>query len=271
MITYLDVMDFSLLQTYTASQTNQSLVSVLQGKDELGVKRLKINSIADLEQEISSVGDLFSDSSDENLLVDIQDLIINNQSILILQKLSENLNREIWLYSLTQPLLNTESKKMWSKHQLGYELLKSPDESIKKQIASGFEGIVLSPFEKEKLAKQSLTYSELLDNLDFISLCDDQKVAYQSLLKQEETALFMLGFDPERLPSQTPKWYSLVSEDDVQLSLSLIFGKLEKVGSDKSKKIMKLLIDTDQKIKTGSKLNQITRWKLFLFRTLQCL
>ena len=58
MITYLDVSDYSLLLAFLAKEYNQTVLSVLQG-EELKLKRLKIISFSDLEQEISTSGDLF--------------------------------------------------------------------------------------------------------------------------------------------------------------------------------------------------------------------
>jgi hypothetical protein len=75
----------------------------------------------------------------------------------------------------------------------------------------------------------------------------------------------MLGFDTTKLTTQLPKWYHQTPDEDVQLAMSLVFTKLEKQSTETSQNLFQKLILTDQSIKTGSKLSQLIRWRLFLY------
>ena len=95
-------------------------------------------------------------------------------------------------------------------------------------------------------------------------MAGDVKNGYNSLLKTQKPALFMQGFNLANL--DTMPWYKNVYENELQLALSLIFGKLDKVNSANAKYLQQQIIYTDQQIKTSSKLPALTWFRLMLWR-----
>jgi hypothetical protein len=265
MINYLDVSDFSLLQVHLAIEKTQNPYSVLQG-EPLSITRLKVSNITELHQELSSGGDLFGSSVSSDLLIDIQDLQITPGFITELSQMDTGTTRNIWLFSLTHNVFLTDLKKSWTQAGFSYLQLKTTDSTTKNQIALEYSDLItLSATQIRALTDQATSYTELIDDLDFVSLSDNQLSAYQSLIKETQTPLYMLGFDTTKLTTQLPKWYHQTPDEDVQLAMSLVFTKLEKQSTEASKNLFQKLILTDQSIKTGSKLSQLTRWRLFLY------
>jgi hypothetical protein len=78
----------------------------------------------------------------------------------------------------------------------------------------------------------------------------------------------MTSFATNNLERDTLKWYQKIeSSDDIQLGLSLLMTKLNKQNNKTANKIKKLIINTDQKIKTAAKVDPMVWWKLLLWKT----
>ncbi len=229
------------------------------------------DSWPDLNNILSEGSGLFDETSTNQYIIDIQSLVIDTKSIILLEQLAQKLpDFRIYFYSSTENSLGSDAKKLWLKAEFEYTVLKSKDAGLVEQIADRYSskiGLTLEQSELTTIIKQSQNYSELIDNLDFVSLAGDKKEAIKSLISEEKVPIFVLGFDPAKLETQVKRWYTEIGEDEIQLALSLIFGKLDKNKTGEAKELIKKLILTDQKIKTRSKVSPLVWYRLMLWES----
>ena len=77
----------------------------------------------------------------------------------------------------------------------------------------------------------------------------------------------MRSFNPDNLGTKELKpWVADVDDGELQLALSLIFTKLSKLNTVRSRELLSELINTDQKIKTRAKIKPLLWYKLFLYK-----
>jgi hypothetical protein len=103
--------------------------------------------------------------------------------------------------------------------------------------------------------------------LDFCSVSKDLDIALSSFLVESQKPLFMESFDILKPKLSSQKWNKLIKNDtELQLAISLLFGKIAKQKNCQEylKKI--ILLDQDLKTKSGS---QILWWKLYLWQNYQ--
>jgi hypothetical protein len=273
---YIEFSDYSLVIDYLAERTNQPVLECLLDEKLLKIQKIKLSSISDLENYLQEVDDLFDSIPNQNtssvqndILVDLQDIGLSNNVLeYINQKLTET-TKQLYLYSSIKEL-TTEDKKSLKKNNFELKELKKPNPNTILQIAidcSQKLSLNLPSSNLQNLAEQSVSYTEIIEDLEFISLSKDYKNAYNSLIKKQKTPLFMRGFRIDNLQKDTTTWAKEVDDSDLQLALSLIYTKLSKTGTPKSKKILQDLILTDQKIKNSSKVKPLTWYKLFLWKT----
>ena len=149
--------------------------------------------------------------------------------------------------------------------------LKNPNTNTKAEIIDKYcekLNLKLNKTQIQQLTEFSLSYNQLINNLDLISLSSDYNLALQNVLIIPKPLLFTQSFRLGNLDKDISKWQDL-GVDDLQLGLSLVFGKLEKQISSESEYLQRKLIQTDQKIKTQSKITPSTWWKLFLWQAKQ--
>jgi len=267
MFIFVEFSDYSLLQEYLCNSQDIDLMEALQIPNFL-VKRIKLSQWYDLAQELDTSGNLFEEASEKPYLIDIQFLEIDSKVLSYLEGLNKDLKTEVIFYSSSGGSLGLETKKLWQKNSFQYIELKKADEKVKLKLTIDYNiklGLELSESKIANLAKQSQNYQEIIDNLDFVYLSENPQKAYESLLIEEKALPFMLGFDVLKADSQVSKWYNLIQEGDIQLALSLIFGKLDKQNSPRARELLLKLILTDQKIKTRGKISPTLWWKLFLW------
>jgi hypothetical protein len=264
MITYIEFTDYSLLLSFIYQKlgSKNKFENVLETGKIDNVQKIKLQNVGEIEQYLSSGDGLFEDQSEQanNLLIDIQDIDINKQKL-------ENYDGQVFLYSSELDSLNAETKKNLKKYKIEVELLKKIDTNIGSQLYNEYCNKIdlkITSSQIDTLVAQTISYHEIIDNLDFISMSGDDKKGYEALLKAQKPALFMQGFNLANL--DTMPWYKNVDENELQLALSLIFGKLDKISSNKAKSLQQQIIYTDQKIKTSSKLPALTWFRLLLWK-----
>lgn len=271
MITFIEYTDYSLLLSFIHQKLgdNSSFENVLESGKISSVQKIKLQNIYEIEQYLSSGDGLFEEQSQEvtNFLIDIQAIDINKYAE-YLSKLFANYEVEVFLYTSELDTISAEIKKNLKKHKFEVETLKKIDANIAATLYQDYcykINLQLSSSQISTLVNQTISYYEIIDNLDFISMVGDVKKGYEALIKVQKPALFMQGFNLSNL--DISPWYKNVSENELQLALSLIFGKLDKVSSDKAKYIQNQIIYTDKQIKTSSKLPAIIWFRLLLWKS----
>ncbi len=268
---FIDYSDYSLVQFYLAKSLKANPLDLILGKVNL-FRRLELDNWFDLRQELSSGESFFADEKAEKdiLLVDLKNLTIDQKAIDFLNN-SNTEGYTLFFIRPDKPSQDAEEKKLWTKTG-EYVVLKKAEESEKLELARQYVmdlGLDLTRVQIQFLAEQADNFQELIDNLDLVDLADGKPEMLKSLQKNEETQLFMLGFDPQKTSLQALNWYKSVQEEDIQLALSLIFTKLSKFNHPFSKVLLKVLIETDQKMKTRAKIPLTLWWKLFLWKSRQ--
>ena len=266
---YIQFSDYSLLTAFLAQSDNQNILQCIVNPSQLNITRIKLNSISELEQYLVDSSGLWDDSGDcQDFLVDIQDVVLDTRSLEQATKIWQDWQGRIYLYStINEP--KADDKKLLKKFNINYQELKKIDTTIGHQLATNYLtkiGLNIPRSSLDSLVNQALGYNEIIDNLDFVQLSGDTELALKSLIKKEETALFMRGFNLSNLNKDTVIWAREVSDDNLQLALSLIYTKLDKNSSQQAKQLLQNLILTDQKIKTRSKIKALTWFQLFLWQ-----
>jgi hypothetical protein len=270
MITFVEYTDYSLLLSFVHQKirNQQNFEQVLATGKIDNVQKIKLQSVFEIEQYLESGDGLFEVASTEpkDFLIDIQAVDINKHAEYLSQKL-QGYEGQVFLYSSELEAINAETKKNLKKYKIEVETLKKIEPSIATQLYQDYchkVELQLSSSQIATLAAQTISYHEIIDNLDFILMAGDTKKAYAALLKTQKPALFMQGFNLANL--DVKPWYNNVDDNELQLALSLIFGKLDKVSSHKAKYMQRQIIYTDQQIKTSSKLPALTWFRLMLWR-----
>jgi hypothetical protein len=268
MITFIEYTDYSLLLSFVSQKVDSNIdfEQVLETGKIQDVQKIKLNTIFEIEQYLSSGDGLFEDQNENpNYLIDIQDIDINKHAEYLSQKLN-SYEGQVFVYSGELDSLNADAKKNLKKHKIEIESLKKIEPEIATKLYQDYcqkINLKLSVLQIKTLTDQTISYHEIIDNLDFISMSGDVLKGYEDLLKTQKPALFMQGFNLANLDIMP--WYKNVDENELQLALSLIFGKLDKVNNDKAKYLQRQIIYTDQQIKTSSKLPALTWFRLMLW------
>jgi hypothetical protein len=256
MIQYIEFIDHSFLTVYLAENLGQDIFESLM-ENNLIINRLKTNSIDEINLAINNSVDIFAESVNQNWLIDILDTDINNLNLI-----EANSENNIFLYS-SQIELKADDKKSLKKFGIEFVELKKVNEQKINQMAGRYcQQLELNQKEVQTLITQSKSYQEIINNLELISLADNKSEAIKSLEITEKTPLFFRTFNMQNIQRDSIIWANEVTDADLQLALSLIYTKLEK---QQNAQVIQKLILTDQKIKTRSKINSLTWFKLFLW------
>ncbi len=237
----------------------------------LGYTRCKLDTLSDLEDTLST-GDIFQEEdTNPRILIDYQDLELNQESLGIIQGFQGD---SLVLYSLTPDislikLIGSNSSievidyKQLQKDKNTKEVYKISLNNI-AQDYNNFLNLGLNPRELNQVIASSGTYREIIDNLDFLSLTESPSSHIGEFLIEEKPMLFILPFGPTMSRSVINTWKN-IPEDDMQLSLSLAFTKLQKLGQ---KNLIQEVINTDYKVKTSTKLTPLVLWKYLLWKVI---
>lgn len=269
MVNFVSFDDFDNLLCRICTNFNLDLSEVLTSKlDKFGIFRKTIwtwNELDNLDEN-----ELFETENTNNFdqkiyLINFENLAIDKNSSQFLanyvqknqQNSDQNVNQtpnQIYLYSQN---LTTTDKTLLKKHKISFTDLKI-DEKTKINLATQYQqklGLNLTNNEIEELTFETTSLVEIINKIDFLSLTENPKKYLPNVCKTREILLFTLGLD------KIQRWYNLVGDDNLQLALSLIFGKLEK----KNMKLVKLVVQTDKRIKTRGGIKPILWWKMLLW------
>jgi hypothetical protein len=264
MVTIIEYKDYSLAQVFLAEKLGLDALSVLEQETPLQFEN--IEKWTDLYQTLESGDGLFEDTESST-----HNLFRLSDGCEISEDVCEFLSKQGQDIYLIRPgkSLNATDKKVLKKFKFDTEDLKKPDPQKLEDLITSFEQKYNQTFEakvKTTLIKYSSTYIELLNSLDLLILSEQDPTLIQSLKPEESLPIFMRQF-----PGQSPEidklqsWANTVPEE-VQLYMSVAHTKLAKQSSDSSSQIRKLLIETDQKMKTNNDLDALAWWKLFLWK-----
>lgn len=254
MLTYIESSDFSLLIQHICQIEQYDFFSYLINS-KIEIQKHNPENLSDLVGLTQVEEDLFGETKLLPILVDLKNITIDEQSLSIFEKL-KSIETNYYFYTTEDKKLTADQKKLLKKIDVEYLNLKSIDKNLGSQLLSQyleFYGIKEVISGLEKLVAQSLSYQELIDNLDFIFLANNPKEALESLLKEEQLPIFMYGFSTNTTAKDVDRWRQRLHPNDLQLHLSLLLTKLDKQKNEQSNKLQKELILTDQRMKTMSK------------------
>lgn len=271
MINFVSFDDFDNLLWRVCQDFGLNLSEVLVNKiDRFGIIKKTIFAWSDLQN--LDENELFESQSQNHLkvyLVNFENLSIDKNSSQFLANFVEknqkkpNLENEDWqtqnqaqiyLYS---PNLTAADKTLLKKHKISFEELKI-DQKTKVDLGANYTQkleLNLTKSEIEELTFETVSLVEIINKLDFLSLTQNPKKYLPEVCKIPQTLLFTLGLE------KLEKWHNLVDDNNLQLALSLLFGKLEK----KNPKLAKLVVQTDKRIKTRGGIKPILWWKMLLW------
>lgn len=265
MVNFVSFDDFDNLLCRVCNDFNLDLSEVLVNKlDKFRIFRKTIwtwNELYNLdENELFEIENM--NNFDQKIyLINFENLVIDKNSSQFLanfvqknQQNSDQNSNKIYLYSQN---LTTTDKTLLKKYKINFEELKIDDQT-KINLATQYQqklGLNLTNQEVEELIFETTSLVEIINKIDFLSLTENPKKYLPNVCKTREILLFTVSLD------KIQKWYDLVGDDNLQLALSLIFGKLEK----KNMKLAKLVVQTDKRIKTRGGIKPILWWKMLLW------
>jgi hypothetical protein len=264
---FLDYADWDLVLEHFAQKLGLDLLEVLSGQKKLPTERLSLSSWQTINTDLTPSEDLFGEPETKITLVDIDNLSLKKVDEKFLQGLS--LDAEVYFLRSAGNGFNAEEKKIWKSLKFEYVTLKKFEDSTKQSLLEKYlnkHELNLNATQKSTLIKQTGNYTELLNVLDQVNLTDQPEKVLKNYFAEEVLPIFMLPFSLNKLESNTRTWASRIGEDEVQLGLSLIYGKLDKQSGGQARELQTELIQTDKRIKTNNRANPHTWWKLFLWR-----
>ncbi len=264
MIVYLDYQDWDLVVEYLANFAGYDLADLFFGQARLPIHQVSLDNWNSLDSVLPWSEGLFTEP-EPIFLLDISNVNLktnNPQSVL-----NVSVNKPIYCHRAAGISLSSEEKKLWDKLGFQYVTLKQFSHKTKTLLLEKYLikfNVALTSLEKNQVLTQSQNYTELVNLLDLCFLSQNPSWIMENAWDLVDTPLFKLPITQKSIAS----WLK-VSEDDLQLALSLFFTKLEKLPQNFSKKFQKLLILTDQNLKTKTKVKATTWWKLFLWQLKQ--
>jgi len=264
MLVYLDYQDWDLVLEYLANSIGHSLADLFFGQSRLPIHQVLLDDWKSLESALSWSDSLFTET-EPIFLVDISNLSLKTDNLQALSKISTD--RPIYCHREVGTSLSSEEKKLWDKLDFEYITLKQFSNSTKTFLLDNHLirfNFNLTHLEKNQLLRQSHNYTELVNLLDLCFLSQNPSWVIENTQELADVPLFKLSINQKSIT-----FWQQVSEDNLQLALSLFFTKLEKLPQNISKKLQKILILTDQNLKTKAKVKPTTWWKLFLWQVKQ--
>ncbi len=266
---FLEFTELSLALAEIAGRSGLDFFKTLT--DSSLIQRQKVDSVTELMEILNSEESLFeTETNSKPILVDFLNIDLTVKLIETISK--TNPENSVYIHSTINETYDADTKKTLKKNNLEVVTLKKTNPDLAKQIANQYSNQIelkASPKKIEDLATQCVSYFEIIDSLDFVSLSNNQNEAIDSMLKPFKLQLFMRGFNPNRLSQkEVQPWVNDVDEGELQLALSLIFTKLSKMDSTLSKRLLQELILTDQRIKTRAKISPLVWYRLFLYKCL---
>jgi|GEM_PF-4301228 len=274
MLTFLENLEWSRAQTYLSSHFNLNPLDVLLGNRELPVKKIVLGGWSELAEQLDSGNNSLFDSGvgEYEFLIDIKQLEITTKQIDFLKDLTQN-NQNYYFYSSSTDTYKTDVKVLFKKNQFLVTSLKKIDPAQALSIAKDYtdvSGAKLHSSSLNKLVNQVETYSEIIDKIDFLNLTGDPEKNLNEVLITTKQEVFMMSFDLNNLGRSVQAWVG-IDESELQLAISVVFGKLIKSNHRLAPKILRDLIMTDFNLKTITKIPSLTLWKLFVWKSVNAL
>jgi hypothetical protein len=189
---------------------------------------------------------IFDDESDEPLIIDITELGFD------VEYYAQFNPESTYFFSTieTQPkAASVKSMLKFEQHMEKIETIPEIELKLLTEICTKY-GINNSELVK-KTSEIKVEIEEKVLLLEY-ALLTSNPLNYVKNFKPDFTLpLFMRGFALTH--DSITSWYKAIkTEDEVQLGLSLLFGKLNKMSTESSKKALETLIETDYLIKTNN-------------------
>lgn len=278
---------------------NQVLNWILENKP-LPIKKIKITSLQDLPMLISESGengDLFggniADDEEKNkeeaenlilaYLIDFQNIKFSTKDYLQISNFLKDFPSRFYFYSSSgDNLFNAADKKTLKENKINLINLKKVDAEIQNKIATEYRNqinLMINSIDLKIIIENSSGYIDIIEKLDTLALTNQPRKALLDLFPNdiagESTPLFMLQFDPQNPLKTGEKWYKSVGENEFQLALSLIYGKLEKKTSFdyKTENLIRIwkekVINLDKNYKNSISGSGLILWKQFIWEYLK--
>jgi hypothetical protein len=254
---FLEASHISLIQFYLCQKDQRNFLEELEN-NKFNIIRGKIESWNELNNFIGE-GDIFSNEK-QNTLIDLQDL---QPSIGISDILGDEDNT-LYFFSSSLRSWPAATQKIWT--SMGGEYIKLAFQNniatdIYLSLSRKLE-LHLSSLQINKLISSCTDYQELIDKIELLHLSPNKEKSLDWISPEISQELFTLQLRPNNLQQDLQKWLTLVKPDDIQLALSLLWTKANKIGNSELKN---LVLKCDQDIKTKSKLSPSMQYKKLLF------
>ncbi len=235
------------------------------------LKKQKIENINDLNNFIANIdNNLFNDSIEKFYILEFinKDLFSEKeliQKIFLLDKISLNnlyfIFNDITIFKL--------AKKILEKNKIQFNILeiKGINSKEAKNLLTNYleiKKIKLDERYKNLLLTNINNYRQIVNIVDIASLIKLPQFYLKKILIIEKKPVFWLNLNPDN-PESYKHWLNYLNSDDVQLLISLMYKKIENTNSKNKNYFLKLLIKTDQLIKTTD-IDPIIALKLFLYQ-----
>ena len=257
-MTFLEASHISLIQEYTCHNLSLGLLSFLKSPKNR-IERARIEDWSNI-LSFSSNQDIFSDEPNL-ILIDLQDL----QPTALLESLLGNNTNNFLFWSSTMRSWPAALQKIWISLGGKYEKL-TLDEKSAISLVNQYLSVTNLEISKSQiytLVASCTDYQELLDKMDIISLSDNKDQLLKWFSPEKNQELFTLPLRASNLANDVKLWLKLVKDDDIQLALSLLWTKSEKIGR---KDFQELIQQTDLEIKTRAKIPTLTQFKKLMFQ-----
>lgn len=234
---FLETDSVNMMHYYLSKLLDEDFVQLINNQGSK-VEKINLNSWPDLE---NLLGDNIFDTSKSNKIVNINDLDIDKKVIQFLQRL-DIFGETIYFYSTTRFGLGAVEKKLWKSAKFDYNEIKCKKNELEdiakilnKNNKNNLNQVMIS-----QIIEISSNVDELINNIDIVSVGQNADEIIKYLSNKELTPAYMLHFDVNRGLQNYQEWLSHSKDEEIQLMLSLIFGKLK---NNPMKKLKKLLLN----------------------------
>ncbi len=245
--------NISILEAFYINQSTKSVCDL--GWDDI----LKIISVDDLFQE-TELSPLFKICIDSLAINDIVCKKLQHAS-------SETL---IVLYSTSVVDKSVLSMLSFSGIEIA-PTTKSNRSEVQTFIREYCTQNALNVSDKQSNDIQTITsdYNEISDILDILNLTGNQNSYLESLKHEDIRPLYMLSLQRKTFSRDILPFIRNLTQDTLQMTISLIYTKLEKLNTPISSSLLSEVILTDKNIKSSGILSPVLHMKLMAWKLSQ--
>jgi hypothetical protein len=273
MFIFLEASNVTTLQYYFIKKFGLEYSQNIQ-KFPNNLSILQLDRLSDLETILLGESIFFEKEAgiSKNIkLINLGELEVNSNAVDYL-KTFQNLDEIIYFYSDENERMNPKSKKFWLNLGYVYEVVAEITKLELKNIFTEIDkhkNLNLSEFDIQDIIKNSNNLDELLNNIFLIEHGKSPKLIIDSITKSKAILPFMLNFNITNSLTNPKDWLNFANNEENQMALSIIYGKLQNQNSPKSKILQKKLVKTDHNIKTNTKLPASVWYKYFIWEATQ--